>query len=162
MARLTPANYKPILQYHFIVEFSKFGMDLGQNATNYAFGSDLPSVVNNSQVLEYGNVYTYYKGKTKWNPLSMQLYSLAQPNTNQKLWDYLNQHQDVASGAEKFKDDYVADVTIKLLNPDETPIGQWKLINAFADEISWGTVTWQGQDVVSIDVTFVFDHAEWS
>lgn len=162
MARLTPANYKPILQYHFIVHFTEHDMGLQQDAQNYAFASELPSMTNSSQTLEYGNVYTYYKGKTKWNPLSMQLYSLAQPNTNELLWKYLNKMQNVASGAEKFKDEYAKSIMIKLLDPAEEVIGTWTLINAFADEISWGSLTWQGQEVVTIDVTFVFDHAEYA
>lgn len=162
MARLSPSSYKPILQYHFIVEFGDHGMELGQNTVNYARGTDLPSADNNPIMIEYGNTYMYIKGKTRWNNISMQFYSLSAPNTNQKLWDYLKKHQDISSGVDAFKDAYMGQVTIKLLNPDETPVGTWKLINAFIASVNWGNVDWASQDVIQPEITFVYDYAEWA
>ena len=162
MARLSPSNYKPILQYHFVVEFSDHGMELGQNTVNYARGTDLPAAENNPVKIEYGNTYMWIKGKTLWNNITMQFYSLSQPNTNLKLWDYLNKHQNISTGVDDFKDKYMGQVTIKLLNPDETPVGQWKLVNAFISAINWGNVDWASEDVIQPEVTFVYDYAEWS
>lgn len=161
MARLSPSNYKPILQYHFIVEFTKFGMDLAMNTQNYARGSDLPAADNNPISIEYGNTYIWVKGKTRWNDITMQFYSLSEPNTNKKMWDYLNVHQNVVDGLDKFKDEYMADIFIKLLNPDETAVGTWKLINAIVSNISWGTVNWGGEEVIQPEITFKYDYAEW-
>ena len=161
MARLSPSSYKPILQYHFIVEFSSHGMALDQTTSNYARGSDLPAAENNPIVIEYGNTYMWVKGKTRWNNITMQFYSLSQPNTNAKLWDYLNKHQDISGGTDKFKADYMGDVGIKLLNPDETPVGTWKLIDAFISNVNWGNVDWSSEDVIQPEITFVYDYAEW-
>ena len=171
MARLTPSNYKPILQYHFIVEFlgqsadSKFGigdLELAQDAQNYAKGSDLPSVDNNPISVEYGNTYMWVKGKTRWNNITMQFYSLSEPDTNKKLWDYLNVHQTVTDGKDQFKKDYIGDLSIKLLNPTETEVGKWKLINAFVANVNWGSVDWGGEEVIQPEITFVYDYAEWT
>lgn len=160
MARLTPADYRPILQYHFIVEFS--GLDLANNTQNYARGSDLPSAENNPISIEYGNTYIWVKGKTRWNNITMQFYSLAQPtNTNGKMWDYLNKHQAITDGKDSFKEDYMGDISITLLHPDDTRIGSWKLINAFVATINWGAVDWSSEEVVQPEVTFVYDYAEW-
>ena len=104
----------------------------------------------------------WIKGKTLWNNITMQFYSLSQPNTNLKLWDYLNKHQNISTGVDDFKDKYMGQVTIKLLNPDETPVGQWKLVNAFISAINWGNVDWASEDVIQPEVTFVYDYAEWS
>lgn len=160
MARLSPASYKPILQYHFIVEFSN--LSLAQNNQNYARGSDLPSAENNPILIEYGNTYMHVKGKTKWNELTMQFYALSTPNTNQLMWDWLKKHQDVSTGKDAFKDAYMADLTIKLLTPDESVAATWKLINAFASSINWGNVDWGGNEVIQPEVTFVYDYAEYS
>tara|TARA_R110000822_G_scaffold128195_20_gene263939 strand:- start:1482 stop:1970 length:489 start_codon:yes stop_codon:yes gene_type:complete len=162
MARLTPSNYKPILQYHFIVEFDNYDMELQQNSQNYAKGADLPAADNNPISIEYGNTYMWVKGKTRWNSITMQFYSLSSPNTNGKLWQYINAHQKVESGTDDFKENYMGDVTIKLLNPDETEVGKWRLINAFISAINWGSVDWGAEDVIQPEITFVYDYAIWS
>ena len=159
MARLSPASYKPILQYHFVVEFGLLA--LGQNTVNYARGTDLPSVENNPVKIEYGNTYMWIKGKTLWNNITMQFYSLSSPNTNLEMWKYLYNHQAITEGIDAFKSDYMGDLTIKLLNPDETAVGTWKLVNAFAASINWGNVDWASEDVIQPEITFVYDYAEW-
>ena len=159
MARISPTTYKPILQYHFIVEFSN--LELAQNNQNYARSTTLPAANNNPILIEYGNTYTYIKGKTKWNEINMTFYSLSTPDTNKIMWDWLKKHQDVIEGKDLFKDDYVADLTIKLLKPDETVAATWKLINAFASAINWGSVDWASNDVIQPEVTFVYDYAEF-
>lgn len=161
MARLSPANYKPILQYHFIVEFDNYGMNLGQNTQNYAKGSDLPAAENNPISIDYGNTYMWVKGKTRWNNITMQFYSLSEPNTNQKLWQYLNVHQQVVPGVDDFKDAYMGDVSIKLLTPTEEQVGKWKLVNAFIASINWGNVDWSSEDVIQPEISFAYDYAEW-
>ena len=170
MARLSPADYRPILQYHFIVDFSGqsadsiFGvgeLELNQNTQNYARGSDLPSADNNPIMIEYGNTYMWVKGKTRWNNITMQFYSLSEPNVNSKLWEYLNVHQQITGGEEQFKKDYVGELTIKLLNPDETPVGRWVLVNTFIASINFGNVNWGSEDVIQPEITFVYDFARW-
>ena len=162
MARLSPSSYKPILQYHFIVEFGDHGMALGDNTENYARGSDLPAAENNPIKIEYGNTYMWIKGKTVWNNINMQFYSLGGGiNTNKKLWDYLNKHQSITDGKDEFKDTYMGQVTIKLLEPTGTPVGQWKLINAFIASVNWGNVDWGAEEVIQPEVQFVYDYAEW-
>jgi hypothetical protein len=163
MARLSPSSYKPILQYHFSVNFTKYPLQLPlQNTANYARGTDLPSADNNPVLVEYGNTYMYVKGKTRWNAITMQFYSLSDPDTNKQMWDYLGVHQDSDTGADSFKADYAGDVAITLLNPDETPVGTWTLVNAFISNINWGNVDWASEDVIQPEITFVYDHAVWS
>lgn len=159
MARLTPINYRPILQYHFHVIFSS--LESGTFVT-YAKGTDLPSAENNPVLIEYGNTYMHVKGKTRWNNITMTFYSLSRPNTNQTMWDYLNKHQAVTTGVDAFKDQYMGDMQIQLLNPDETVVGTWKLVNAFIASISFGNVDWSAEDVVQPEITFVYDYAEWT
>ena len=159
MARLTPANYRPILQFHFHVIFSN--LEQGTFVT-YAKGTDLPSADNNPVLIEYGNTYMYVKGKTRWNNISMTFYSLSKPDTNKMMWDYLNKHQVIPDGKDSFKDQYMGDMQIQLLNPDETVVGTWKLLNAFIASINYGNVDWAAEDVVQPEITFVYDYAEWA
>lgn len=161
MARLAPRNYRPILQYHFIVEFSEHGMELGQNTQNYAKSSDLPSLTNNPVTIDYGNTYMWVKGKTRWNDITMQFYSLSEPDTNKKLWDYLNKHHIVDDGRDLFKDEYMGQITLKLLHPNEKSVGKWKLINAIVSDMSWGNVDWSSDEVIQPEVTFKYDYATW-
>lgn len=159
MARLTPASYRPILQFHFHVIFSS--LEEGAFVT-YARGSDLPSADNNPVVIEYGNTYMHVKGKTRWNNVSMTFYSLSKPDTNDIMWKYLNKHQAVTDGTDTFKDEYMGDIQIQLLNPNETVVGTWKLINAFIANINFGSLDWSADDVVQPEITFVYDYAEWT
>jgi hypothetical protein len=162
MARLSPSSYRPILQYHFHVKFTSQPLNLPFKSTdNYAKGTDLPSADNNPIAIEYGNTYMWVKGKTRWNNITMQFYSLSTPNTNQQMWDYINKHQSISDGKDEFKDTYMGDVGIALLTPTEDVVGYWILVNAFIANINWGNVDWGSEDVVQPEITFVYDYAEW-
>jgi hypothetical protein len=136
-------------------------MALSQDTYNYARGSDLPSAENNPIRIDYGNTYIYIKGKTVWNTLTMQFYSLATPNVNQKIWDYLNKHQNITEGKDDFKENYMGDVRITLLSPNEQRVGTWGLVNAFIQSVNMGTVSWSGEEVIQPEITFVYDYAVW-
>ena len=136
MARLTPQNYRPILQFHFQVIFGDLNND---GFITNARGTDLPSAENNPVVIEYGNTYMHVKGKTRWNNITMTFYATSIPDSNKKMWDYFNKHQKVTEGTDDFKDKYMGDMQIQLLNPTETVIGTWKLINTFIATIFRGS-----------------------
>lgn len=159
MARLDPAQYRPILSYHFQVMFST--LNEGEFVT-YAKGLTLPSMTNNPIKVDYGNTYMHLKGKTFWNPITMTFYALSKPTTTNKLWDYINKHQTIKDGKDAFKSDYIGDIQLALLNPDETQVGTWKLINAFISEISFGDMDWSNEEIVTPEITFVYDYPEWT
>lgn len=158
MARMTPSSYRPILGFHFKVQFEQ----LNDSAfVTYAKGTTLPSMTNNPVVVDHGNTYIYVKGKTRWNAITMTFYAMSTPDTNTKIWDYLQSHQKTEAGTDDFKDVYMKDVQIQLLNPDESIVKTWKLKQAFISEINFGTVDWSSEEVVQPEITFIYDYATW-
>lgn len=160
MARISPVLYKPILSYHFKVQF--LPLDMGEFVID-GKGTELPAMSNNIIVADHGNAYLNIKGKTRWNPLKITLYTMSGITaTTSRLWRYLNMFQDIKSAKDSFRDLYAMDVRIHLLEPNGSTIGTWTLVNAIASEISWGTMDWSQNDIVTADVSFVYDYAEYS
>ena len=162
MARIEPSAYKPILQYHFMVSFDQLSLSSGKTVTdNYARGTSLPKVSNNSVKLDYGNTYAWYKGKTTWEDITMRFYGLEQPDTNSIMWNYLNMHQGIEDGSDNYKDTYAFDMIVQLMSPDENPIGKFKLVNAYIENLDFGEVDWANEDILSPEITFKYDYCLW-
>lgn len=155
--RLSPVAYRPIQSYQFQVIFTPLhnGLTFFANAKAVT----LPSIENNPMSIDYGNVYTYIKGKTRWSEVVMTLYLLGQPNTSNNLWEYLQTHQKIENGVDYFKKDYMKDVQIQLLTPDNNVKGTWKLINAFISSINLGNLDWSSDEIVQPEISFIYDYA---
>ncbi len=159
MARLDPSSYKPISQFHFQVKFSQLD---APDFVTYAKATALPSLTQTPIKIDYGNTYMYVKGKTVWNEIAMTFYGLSDPDTNTKFWKYLQKHQKTESGIDQFKMDYMNDIQLMLLNPDETEVGTWRLINAFVSTMNFGQVDWSSEDILQHEISFIYDYATWT
>lgn len=157
--RVSVSDYKPILGFNFKVQFSELD---SSGFVTYAKAVTLPSMDNNPILLEYGNTYAYVKGKTRWNEVSMTLYAMTAPHTHDKLWKYLQKHQKTQDGIDAFKDAYMGDVQIQILNSDDTLFKTWKLTNAHISSINFGSMDWSSDDVVQPELSLVYDYATYS
>lgn len=154
---VTPDAYKPSLQFRYKVLTSKL-----PGAQFYARSSQQPGFENAPVSVEHINYYFKVKGKTRWDDLTMSCYQF-EGITALQFWDYLQQHQSVPGAEDQYATSYKHDLQIQILAPDgSTPVGTWKLIGAFYSGVKWGEMDYGTDDVIQVDLTIAYDHAEYS
>jgi hypothetical protein len=111
---------------------------------------------------DYGNSYFWVKGKTSWEPINLRCYhyeGITMPN----FWKYVQKHQFVKLARDTYAPTYKHTLRLMLLSPDGiTPVGTWKLIGAFFQTVQFGDMDWGGNEVAEIDVSVIYDYAEYS
>lgn len=152
---IVPDGFEPNLQFRYKVLTSKI-----PGAHLYGRSAGQPDADNQPVEMEHINYTTKYKGKTKWNSISMTFYQY-RGITAQEIWQYFNtDHQNVEGAVDQFGTSYKHDLQIQLLDPDgESPNTTWTLIGAFFENVKWGDLDWGNNDAITIDATIVYDYA---
>lgn len=150
--------HHPSLQFRYQVQTSKL-----PGAKLYARSAQQPSCDNAPVSVEHINYYFKVKGKTRWNSITLSMYQF-EGITAKEVWDYLNgSHQTVSPASDMYAPVYKHDLQIQILGPDgSSPVGTWKLVGAFFENVSWGDMDWGTDDVIQCEVTIAYDHAEFS
>ena len=184
MAFFSPAQagFEPKRKFRFIVDFSSFS---GENimAMKCTKPSYELSGVTEHRVLNH----TFkFPGIVKWNDIDVSFLDAHEPNMASKFWNALSNSGFVeprdanalVTGITKTSAYYaLGEVSIKQLNGGgmQVPIGvgdgtpqvpdatryseEWILKNAFVKSVKWGDLDYNSDDLVSIDMSIVYDYA---
>lgn len=156
MRVVTPEIFHPQLQFRYSLFTTKL---LG--ATVFARSAQQPSFDNNPIKVDYGNSSFNIKGKTSWEPISIRCYQF-EGITTLNFWKYLQEHQVVRYAKDNYAALYKHDLRLVSLTPMGLPIGTWKLVGAFYQSVRFGDMDWGTDDVVEIDLSIVYDYAEFN
>lgn len=157
MRLANPNVFHPILQFRYTVITPEL-----PGATIFARAATQPTCDNNPIRAFYGNSYINYKGRTSWEPITLRCYQY-EGVTMPQFWTYVQRHQIVKFATDWNAERYKHTIIIAMLGPDGViPVGSWKLRGAFLQNVKFGDMDWGGEDVVQLDVTIVYDYAEYS
>lgn len=152
----SPEILHPILQFRYTLFTSKlFG------AAIYARSAQQPKFDNNPIKVDYGNSSFNIKGKTNWEPINIRCYQF-EGITSLQFWKYLQEHQIVRFATDQYQRTYKHDLRLTTLSPEGLPIGTWKLVGAFYSSVGFGEMDWGTDDAVEVDLTIVYDYAEYN
>lgn len=117
----------------------------------------------------------YYPGRAEWDPIDVTFVDPSNPDQTLKLYNklkamgYANPTGEEASlgGFTKAAATVaLGDIRIQALGPkggasDTTLdiIGQWRLINPFFTNISWGDFSYDNEDMIELSTTIRYDYA---
>ena len=121
---------------------------------------DRPKVSSERKALDHINLQRYYKGKTIWQPIVIEMYDPVVPSGAQATMEWLRLSHESVTGRDGYMDFYKKDITINVLGPDGDKVEEWTLKGAFPTDIDFGTLDWANTgDALGISVTLSYDYA---
>lgn len=101
-----------------------------------------PSFTQNPQSLDHINMKTFYKGKTVWNTIAMELYDPIVPSGAQAVMEWVRLGHESVTGRDGYADFYKKDLTINVLGPVGDKVEEWILKGSFITETNFGELDW--------------------
>jgi len=115
--------------------------------------TDRPKISGEAKVLDHINIQRKYRGKSKWNDISIELYDPIVPSGAQAVMEWIRLHHESVTGRDGYADFYKKDVTINVLGPVGDKVEEWTLKGAFiSGETNFGSLDW-GNDGEFIPIT---------
>ena len=104
--------------------------------------TDRPKITQASKELDYINIKTFYKGKSVWQPMNMELYDPIVPSGAQSVIEWLRLHHESVTGRDGYMDMYKKDITVNVLGPVGDKVEEWSLRGCFITESNFGELDW--------------------
>lgn len=122
--------------------------------------TDRPKITTEKKTLDHINLQRYYKGKTTWGDITMELYDPIVPSAAQAVMEWFRLSHESVTGRDGYMDFYKKDIVINVLGPVGDKVEEWKLVGAFPISGDFGVVDWQnGGDALSVTVVLSIDYA---
>lgn len=156
MPRLAlPSALHPSLAFRFMVTWTHL-----PGATLFARGASQPKITNNPVKIDYGNTSFYVKGKTDWEPISLRCYQF-EGITRTQLSLYLAAQHLAVVGIDGPPAVSTGMMQLHILNPQQTPIGAWSIINPWIETYDFGEGDWGVEDIMEATLTIRYDFAQY-
>jgi len=118
------------------------------------------SVTQGVVTLNHINVERKVKGKTKWDPISMTLFSPITPSGAQAVMEWVRLGHESVTGRDGYSDFYKKDLTVNVLGPVGDIVSEWILKGAFITNSTFGEFNWDTEDQqIEISMTVEIDYA---
>ena len=122
--------------------------------------TDRPKVQSEKKVLDHINIQRYYKGKSVWQDITMELYDPIVPSAAQAVMEWFRLSHESVTGRDGYMDFYKKDITINVLGPVGDKVEEWVLKGAFPINVDFQDVDWQDTgDPLGITVVLSIDYA---
>ena len=117
------------------------------------------SVTQGVVTLNHINVERKVKGKTKWDDISMTLFSPITPSGAQVVMEWVRLGHESVTGRDGYSDFYKKDLTIDVLGPVGDVVSEWIIKGAFIKDASFGDMNWDTDgEAMNIDLTIGMDY----
>jgi hypothetical protein len=158
-------NVEPTRQYRFIISTNS-------DVWWWAKSCDKPSFDIESQEHKLINHKFKYPGVVTWNDVKITIVDVGE-KANELIKSLKDSGyyypSDVSSGADgltKFKANNAytegTNILISQMDSEGVAIEEWELKNAWVKAITFGSLDYSNDEMVTIDITFVYDWASFS
>jgi hypothetical protein len=121
---------------------------------------DRPKVSSERKALDHINLQRYYKGKTIWQPVTLELYDPIVPSGAQAVMEWLRLSHESVTGRDGYMDFYKKDITVNVLGPVGDKVEEWTYKGAFPTDLDFQTVDWTNTgDPLGITIQLSYDYA---
>ena len=120
---------------------------------------DRPKITQASKELDHINIKTYYKGKTTWGTMTLELYDPIVPSGAQAVMEWVRLHHESVTGRDGYSDFYKKDLTIDVLGPVGDIVSEWVIKGAFIKGGNFGEYNWDTENAaVNLSITIGMDY----
>ena len=122
--------------------------------------TDRPKLSQASKELDHINIKTYYKGKSTWGTMSLELYDPIVPSGAQAVMEWVRLHHESVTGRDGYQDFYKKDLTINVLGPVGDKVEEWTLKGAFITSADFQEMDWSDDGAAQmINLSISIDYA---
>ena len=118
-----------------------------------------PTIQFETVTLDHINVKRKLKGKGEWQDITITLYDPIVPSGAQAVMEWIRLGHESITGRDGYADFYKKDVDFYLLGPVGDKIEQWKLKGAFISQANFGDLSFDSNEVATIELTLSYDYA---
>jgi hypothetical protein len=119
-----------------------------------------PTYKAEKKTLDHINLQRYYKGKSTWDDISMELYDPVVPSGAQAVMEWVRLGHESVTGRDGYQDFYKKDLTINVLGPVGDKVEEWTLKGAFITSADFGEGDWgDGGEPLMVSLTLAIDYA---
>ena len=117
------------------------------------------SVTQGVVTLNHINVERKVKGKTKWDDISMTLFSPITPSGAQAVMEWIRLGHESVTGRDGYSDFYKKDLTFNVIGPVGDVVSEWVVKGAMITNASFGDYGWDTTDAaVEVKMTVQPDY----
>ena len=121
--------------------------------------TDRPKLSQSSKELDHINIKTFYKGKSVWQSITMELYDPIVPSGAQAVMEWIRLGHESVTGRDGYSDFYKKDLTINVLGPVGDKVEEWTLKGAFITSADFGELDWgDSGEAMTISLTLSVDY----
>ena len=121
--------------------------------------TDRPKLNQQSKELDHINIKTFYKGKSVWQTMSMELYDPIVPSGAQAVMEWVRLHHESVTGRDGYQDFYKKDLTINVTGPVGDKVEEWTLKGSFITEATFNKLDWSNDgEAMKINLTVQPDY----
>ena len=145
-------NFEPKMKNRYVMEI--------ENIPSYLVkAANRPSIQFEPIVLDHINVKRKLKGKGDWQDITITLYDPIVPSAAQAVMDWIRLGHESITGRDGYADFYKKDITFYMLGPVGDKIEQWTLKGAFIQSANFGDLSFDSNEVATIELTLTYDYA---
>lgn len=121
---------------------------------------DLPKFESAVVTMPHINVERYSKGKSKWTPINMELYTPITPSGQQIVMNWFRLSHESVTGRDGYISMYQKDCTAQILGPMGEVASQFTLKSAWIRTSNFGEIDWSSEsDPQIISAEIVYNYA---
>ena len=121
--------------------------------------TDRPKLSQATKELDHINIKTYYKGKSTWGSIVMELYDPIVPSGAQSVMEWVRLGHESVTGRDGYSDFYKKDITFNVLGPVGDIVSEWIIKGAIITEVNFGDYNYDDDGTpVNIQVTVQPDY----
>ena len=151
-----PNQFEPIRKDLFSLEFPP-SMNIPET---FIVEAARPKVTNESKEVQFKNLSTWYKGKTKVDPITVTFRDSIGPALYQKLLQWQREHTDFATGKGGYAATYKKTLTLNIEDPTGAVIQKFFLYGCFMTELDGQGLDMTSDDIAMISLTIQMDSFE--
>ena len=145
-------NFEPKMKNRYVMEI--------ENIPSYLVkAANRPTIQFETVTLDHINVKRKLKGKGEWQDITITLYDPIVPSGAQAVMEWIRLGHESITGRDGYADFYKKDIDFYLLGPVGDKIEQWKLKGAFISQANFGDLSFDSNEVATIELTLSYDYA---
>lgn len=118
-----------------------------------------PTVTSEKKNLDHINTQRYFKGKTTWDNVTMELYDPVVPSGAQAVMEWVRLSHESVTGRDGYQDFYKKDLTVNVLGPVGDKVEEWTMKGAFITSADFGEGDWSDTgEAFTISLTVSVDY----
>lgn len=121
--------------------------------------TDRPKLSQERKALDHINLQRYYKGKSIWGEVSMELYDAIVPSGAQAVMEWVRLSHESVTGRDGYMDFYKKNITINVLGPVGDKVEEWTGIGAWITNADFTSLDWSNTgDPLGITISVSADY----